>query len=52
MRLDGNTLTTIGTAVFQTGKCYDITGIAGIFTAPAVQLKPRTAADIVEVPCS
>lgn len=51
VRLDGNTLTTIGTAAFDPARCYDITGVVGLFDN-AVQLKPRVPADVVAVPCS
>ena len=51
LRLDGNALTNIGTGYFQAGKCYDIVGVLGIFNGTS-QLKPRTTADITEVPCS
>jgi hypothetical protein len=50
IRLDGNTLGVITTARFQTGRCYDITGILGINNG-TVQLKPRMVADVVEVTC-
>lgn len=36
--------------MFPAGKCYDITGAVGSFNAVA-QLKPRTLADMKEVPC-
>ncbi len=36
---------------FPPGKCYDITGALGSFNAVA-QLKPRTVADMKEVPCT
>ena len=51
LRFDNNALTTIGVGAFQAGKCYDIVGILGIFNGTP-QLKPRTVADIAEVPCS
>ena len=52
IRLDGAALTAIPPLTsFGAGKCYDITGILGIFST-TVQLKPRTLADVVEVPCT
>jgi hypothetical protein len=52
LRFDGNVFTALGAQyATATQKCYDITGIVGFFT-PAIQLKPRGAQDIVEVPCS
>ena len=51
VRLDGNALSAIPTSTFQSGRCYDITGPVGIFNGGA-QLKPRSLADVVEVPCS
>ncbi|MBL0937805.1 MAG: hypothetical protein IBJ03_02860 [Gemmatimonadaceae bacterium] len=51
VRLDGNAATTIGTTRFETGKCYDITGIVGFFNN-ATQLQPRGAFDVTEVSCS
>jgi hypothetical protein len=50
LRLDTNAATTIGTAFFEAGVCYDITGLLGIFQG-VTQLKPRDRADIDEVPC-
>ena len=50
VRLDGNAATTIGTARFEAGKCYDITGIVGFFNN-ATQLQPRGAFDVTEVSC-
>lgn len=50
VRLDGNVLSAIPTSTFQTGRCYDITGLVGIFNG-GVQLKPRALPDVVEVPC-
>ena len=37
-------------ASFDSAKCYDITGILGIFNDTR-QIKPRSAADVVEVTC-
>ncbi|MFN2400623.1 MAG: DUF5689 domain-containing protein [Gemmatimonadaceae bacterium] len=51
VRLDGNVLAAVPTTTFQSGRCYDITGLVGIFNG-GVQLKPRSLADVVEVPCS
>jgi DNA/RNA endonuclease YhcR with UshA esterase domain len=50
LRLDTNAATTIGTAFFEAGKCYNITGPLGIFNG-VTQLKPRDRSDVVEVPC-
>lgn len=50
VRLDGNTLTSIGTAAFDPALCYDITGVVGLFDN-GVQLKPRVPSDVVAVPC-
>lgn len=50
VRLDGNANTTIETARFEAGKCYDITGIVGFFNN-ATQLQPRGAFDVTEVSC-
>jgi len=50
LRLDSNALTSITTAAFEAGKCYDIVGILGIFNGTP-QLKPRIPADVIEVPC-
>jgi hypothetical protein len=50
VRLDGNVANTVPQSTFQAGKCYDITGVAGIFDN-GVQLKPRGPADIAEVAC-
>lgn len=36
---------------FPSGKCYNITGVVGSFGGTA-QLKPRTLADMEEVPCT
>lgn len=38
-------------AMFPPGKCYDVTGVLGSFNGVA-QLKPRTLADMEEVPCN
>ena len=38
-------------ALFPVGKCYDITGVTGMFNADA-QIFPRTLSDVVEVPCT
>ncbi|HYW30247.1 MAG TPA: hypothetical protein VE869_01990, partial [Gemmatimonas sp.] len=51
LRLDGAAFTTIGVARFVAGRCYDITGILGFFNN-AIQLQPRAATDVTEVPCS
>lgn len=51
VRLDGNVLSAVPTTTFQSGRCYDITGLLGIFNG-GVQLKPRSLADVTEVPCS
>jgi len=51
VRLDGNAATTIGTARFVAGRCYNITGIVGFFNN-ATQLQPRGPFDVTEVPCS
>ncbi|HUF49981.1 MAG TPA: DUF5689 domain-containing protein [Longimicrobiales bacterium] len=37
--------------LYPVGKCYDITGVTGLFNADA-QVFPRTLSDIVEVSCS
>jgi hypothetical protein len=51
MRLDGNAAAAVGWTTFQSGKCYDITGILGFFSG-AIQLQPRSRADVTEVPCN
>ena len=51
LRLDGNAATNIGWSAFQTGRCYDITGILGFFSG-AIQLQPRSSADVTEVSCN
>jgi hypothetical protein len=51
MRLDGNAATSIGWTTFVSGRCYDITGILGFFNG-AIQLQPRTSADVSEVSCN
>lgn len=51
LRLDGAVATAIPTSTFAAGKCYDVTGVVGIFDN-AAQLKPRKLADVVEVPCA
>lgn len=51
VRLDGNANTTIGTARFTAGRCYDITGIVGFFNN-TTQLQPRGPFDVTEVSCS
>ena len=51
MRLDGNAASSIGWATFVSGKCYDITGILGFFNG-AIQLQPRSSADVQEVSCN
>ncbi len=52
VRFDGNVFTDLGAQFTPaTQKCYDVTGVLGFFTS-AVQLKPRFAADFVEVPCN
>lgn len=52
LRLDGNVFTgnRIRGERFDATKCYDITGALGIFNT-TLQLKPRQASDVVEVPC-
>lgn len=50
VRLDGNVASAVPQSTFQAGRCYDITGVVGIFDN-VPQLKPRGAADIAEVPC-
>lgn len=51
-RLDGAAGSAIPYTMFADGtKCYDVTGVVGIF-ANAAQLKPRKLADVVEVPCA
>ncbi|HKG94924.1 MAG TPA: hypothetical protein VKA84_23615 [Gemmatimonadaceae bacterium] len=52
LRLDGNvfSLSRIRGERFDPAKCYDITGALGIFNT-TLQLKPRQASDVVEVPC-
>jgi hypothetical protein len=50
LRLDVNAATTIGTDFFETGVCYDITGVLGIFQG-VTQLKPRDRGDVDEVAC-
>lgn len=51
MRLDGNAAPNIGWATFQSGRCYNITGILGFFSG-AIQLQPRMSADVTEVSCN
>ncbi len=51
VRLDGNANGNIGTATFQAGTCYNITGILGFFRG-ATQLQPRSSQDVTEVSCS
>jgi DNA/RNA endonuclease YhcR with UshA esterase domain len=51
VRIAVNTINTIGTARFAAGKCYDITGIVGLFNN-AHQLQPRMASDVLEVSCN
>jgi hypothetical protein len=51
LRLDGAAVTTIGTARFVSGRCYDITGILGFFNN-AIQLQPRALTDVTEVSCT
>lgn len=50
VRLAGATTAGIGSGRFVVGRCYDITGILSVFSLRP-QLLPRTAADVVEVPC-
>jgi DNA/RNA endonuclease YhcR with UshA esterase domain len=50
LRLDNNALATFPLGTFEAGKCYDITGILGIFNGTA-QLKPRVRTDVAEVTC-
>jgi DNA/RNA endonuclease YhcR with UshA esterase domain len=38
------------TARFPVGRCYDITGVTGAFSGDG-QIFPRSAADMMEVPC-
>ena len=38
-------------ALYPVGKCYDITGVTGLF-GQDVQIFPRTLSDLVEVSCS
>lgn len=51
LRIEANVIppATLNT-VFTVGNCYNLTGVAGQF-AGAPQIKPRTTADIEEVPC-
>jgi hypothetical protein len=51
LRIALNTINSIGTARFTAGKCYDITGIVGIFNN-AQQFQPRMASDVQEVACN
>jgi hypothetical protein len=51
VRIALNTIASIGTARFAADRCYDVTGIVGLFNN-ASQLLPRMASDVVEVPCS
>ena len=51
IRTDNNARTAIPKSTFQAGKCYDITGLLGIFSG-TLQLKPRNLADVVEVTCA
>jgi hypothetical protein len=51
IRLDGTAASLISILAPATQKCYDITGPLAFFT-PSVQIKPRFAQDIVEVPCT
>lgn len=51
LRLDGAVASAIPTSTFVAGRCYDVTGVVGIFDN-AAQLKPRKLADVVEVPCA
>lgn len=50
VRLAGTTFSSIGTAAFTVGRCYDITGVLSVFQLRP-QLLPRTRADVVEVAC-
>ena len=50
IRTDNNARTAIPKTTFQAGKCYDLTGLLGIFNG-ILQLKPRTLADVEEVAC-
>ncbi len=43
--------TTTLKTTFTAGKCYDWTGILKAFTAPPVELFPRTLSEATEVPC-
>jgi hypothetical protein len=38
------------TTMFPQGNCYDITGVLGLFLSQP-QIKPRSLADVVQVPC-
>jgi DNA/RNA endonuclease YhcR with UshA esterase domain len=51
VRIALNTINTIGTARFVAGRCYDVTGIVGLFNN-ASQLLPRMASDVQEVACN
>jgi hypothetical protein len=52
LRLDGNVFSQnrIRGERFDPAKCYDLTGALGVFNT-TLQLKPRRATDVVEVPC-
>lgn len=53
LRLDQNVFIngSLTAASFDPAKCYDVTGVLGIFDN-VPQLKPRGASDVVEVPCT
>lgn len=51
VRTDNNARNVIPKSTFQAGKCYDITGLLGIFNG-ILQLKPRMLTDVVEVACT
>jgi hypothetical protein len=49
-RLDQAANTQANRDLFTDAKCYDVTGILGLFGS-TLQLKPRRASDVVEVTC-
>ena len=51
LRIANETVTSIGTARFVAGRCYDVTGILSIFNN-SPQLLPRGPEDVREVSCS
>jgi DNA/RNA endonuclease YhcR with UshA esterase domain len=51
VRIALNTISSIGTARFAAGRCYDITGVLSLFNN-GPQLLPRMASDVREVACN